>query len=226
MCISFSQPCCWFLQLLSFSPPFNLFGPQTLNSFVHISETRWAWPYRVWRQSPWICVVFVWCGSGPILCYFAVFLLAKRKSGREICGSSLLPFFFSHCQDRALERDRPQQKKKKRIAMLVASSSDCSYYCACHNVNSFKLAANRPKAKKNIPITTKSVGAGQNTRVKIAQKRKSNASGIFGTWNIEARWYRHSCTVDWGSSGMTSPTEVVTEPKDATAVSVEEAWGS
>ena len=36
---------------------------------------------------------FVWCGSGPVLCCFAVFLLAKRKSGREICGSSLLPFF-------------------------------------------------------------------------------------------------------------------------------------
>ena len=93
--ISFSQPCCWFLQLLSFSPPFILFGPQTLNSFVHISETRWALPYRVWRQSPWICVVFVWCGSGPVLCCFAVFLLAKRKSGREICGSSLLPCFLS-----------------------------------------------------------------------------------------------------------------------------------
>ena len=35
--ISFSQLC--FLQLLSFSPK-NLFGPQTFNSFVHISETR------------------------------------------------------------------------------------------------------------------------------------------------------------------------------------------
>ena len=88
-------------------------------------------------------MVFVWCGSGPVLCCFAVFLLAKGKSGREICGSSLLPFFvcsrffvcvsmmrlsceakefhifcilfyrFSHCQDRALERDRPQQRKKK-----------------------------------------------------------------------------------------------------------------
>ena len=33
------------------------------------------------------------CGSGPVLCCFAVFLWAKRKSGREICGSSLVPFF-------------------------------------------------------------------------------------------------------------------------------------
>ena len=32
-----------------------------------------------------ICVVFVGC-SGPVLCCFAVFLLAKRKSGRVICG--------------------------------------------------------------------------------------------------------------------------------------------
>ena len=38
-------------------------------------------------------VLFFWCGSGPVLCCFAVFLLAKRKSGGEICGSSLLPFF-------------------------------------------------------------------------------------------------------------------------------------
>ena len=35
-----------------------------------------------------ICVVSISCGSGPSLCCFAVFLLAKRKSGREICGSS------------------------------------------------------------------------------------------------------------------------------------------
>ena len=91
---------------------------------------------------------FVWCGSGPVLCCFAIFLLAKRKSGREICGSSLLPFFvcslffcvsmmclgceakefhifctlfyrFSHCQDRALERDRPQQRKKMLLALSL-----------------------------------------------------------------------------------------------------------
>ena len=81
---------------------------------------------------------FVWCGSGPVLCCFAVFLLAKRKSGREICGSSLLPsvlflFVFRWCASvvkpkssyflhaflpllslsgPALERDRPQQRKK------------------------------------------------------------------------------------------------------------------
>ena len=77
--LSFSQPYCWFLQLLSFSPPINLFGPQTLTSFVHISETRWAWPYRVWRQSPWIFVVFVWCGSGPVLCCFAVFSAGETQ---------------------------------------------------------------------------------------------------------------------------------------------------
>ena len=95
--------------------------------------------------------------------------------------------FFLSLSGPSLRARSATTEEKKRIAMLVASSSDCSYYCACHNVNSFKLAANRPKAKKNIPITTKSMGTGQNTRVKIAQKRKSNASGIFGTWNIEAR---------------------------------------
>ena len=42
---------------------------------------------------PWICVVvFVWLR--PVLCCFAVFLWAKRKSGREICGSSLVPSLF------------------------------------------------------------------------------------------------------------------------------------
>ena len=40
---------------------------------------------------------FVWCGSAPF-CVFSPFsLLAKRKSGREICESSLLPCFFSLC---------------------------------------------------------------------------------------------------------------------------------
>ena len=38
--ICFSQPCCWFLQLLSFSPPFNLLH---LNSFVHAVEAPF-WP--------------------------------------------------------------------------------------------------------------------------------------------------------------------------------------
>ena len=123
--LAFRKPCCWFLQLLSFSPPFNLLG-------------QWAWPYRVWRQSPWICVVFVWCGSGPVL--FRCFSAGEIKSGRKICGSSLLPlfvfsrllsvfrwcasvvkpksfiflahFFAASWQDRALERDPPQQRKK------------------------------------------------------------------------------------------------------------------
>ena len=41
---------------------------------------------------PWICVVFlVWLRPRFVL--FRCFLLAKRKSGGEICGSSLLPFF-------------------------------------------------------------------------------------------------------------------------------------
>ena len=87
----------------------------------------------------------LWCfvsGVAPApFCVASLFSLpAKRKSGREICVSSLLPCFlfcwvfsmvclvceakgfhnfctllyrFSHCQDRALERDRPQQRKKK-----------------------------------------------------------------------------------------------------------------
>ena len=42
-----------------------------------------------------LCVFFVWCGSGPVLSCFRCFsLLAKCKSGREICVSSLLPGFF------------------------------------------------------------------------------------------------------------------------------------
>ena len=75
-------------------------------------------------------------------------LLAKRKSGRGICVSSLFfgfclsvflygyaSFFeakvfhtfctlfnrFSHCQDRALERDRPQQREKKAARTCCAS---------------------------------------------------------------------------------------------------------
>ena len=31
--------------------------------------------------------MWLFFGSGPVLCCFAVFLLAKRKSGREICGA-------------------------------------------------------------------------------------------------------------------------------------------
>ena len=123
-----------------------------------------SWSYSISRQASWSAAewcnknnltqfpfpsrtagptqsFFVWCGSGPVLCCFRCFsLLAKRKSGREICVSSLLPGFFlfvgfsmvclvceakgfhtfctlfyrfSHCQDRASGRDRPQQREKK-----------------------------------------------------------------------------------------------------------------
>ena len=92
-------------------------------------------------------MVFVWCGSGPVLCCFAVFSAGETQiwlgdlrvvavAGRRCCrvfsrcfGFSMmclvyeakvfhifctLFYRFSHCQDRALERDRPQQREKKR----------------------------------------------------------------------------------------------------------------
>ena len=82
-------------------------------------------------------VGFLVVAPAPFRVGLLFFLLAKRKSGREICVSSLyclfLLFFgfasycgtkvfhnvynlfnrFSHRQDRALERNRPQQGKKK-----------------------------------------------------------------------------------------------------------------
>ena len=70
------------IQLLSFSPLFlSLFGPQILNSFVHISETRWALPSRVLRQSPWVFVVLFCVAPAP---FFVVSLFFFW----EICGSS------------------------------------------------------------------------------------------------------------------------------------------
>jgi len=88
-----------------------------------------------------ILVWAFWLWFRPLFCVgLLLFLLAKRKSGREICVSSLCclvfvclflhgsaSFYetkafhnfcnlfnrFSYCQDRALERNRPQQRKKK-----------------------------------------------------------------------------------------------------------------
>ena len=118
--------------------------------FVHISETRWAYPYRVGGNPGDFGVGFFGVAPAPFCVGSLLSLLAKRKSGREICGSSLLPFFvcslflcvsmmclgceakefhifctlfyrFSHCQDRALERDRPQQRKKKSSLTLIST---------------------------------------------------------------------------------------------------------
>ena len=88
-----------------------------------------------------ILVWAFWLWLRPLFCVgLLLFLLVKRKSGREICVSSLCclvfvclflhgsaSFYeakafhnfcnlfnrFSHCQDRALERNRPQQREKK-----------------------------------------------------------------------------------------------------------------
>ena len=61
-----------------------------------VSETRWAQPYRV-GGNPRICGVFFGVAPAPF-CVVSLFsLLAKRKSGREICVSSLLPCFFLLC---------------------------------------------------------------------------------------------------------------------------------
>ena len=86
------------------------------------------------EQSPWICIVF-WCGSGPFCVVLLFSLLAKRKSaGRFACrrccrvsfcsvGFSMVCLIceakgfilfahFSTASLRALERYRPQQRKK------------------------------------------------------------------------------------------------------------------
>ena len=69
-------------------------------------------------------VVFVfWCGSGPVLCCFAVFSAGETQIWpRDLRVVAVAMFLsvtflprFSHCQDRALERDRPQQREKKRF---------------------------------------------------------------------------------------------------------------
>ena len=98
-------------------------------------------PYRVGGNPHGFVVFFVWCGSGPVLCCFAVFsvgetqiwpgdlrvvavavslffvfffsmvcLVCEAKGFHTFCT---LFYRFSHCQDRALERDRPQQRKKQ-----------------------------------------------------------------------------------------------------------------
>jgi hypothetical protein len=55
--------------------------------------TRWGLP------SVSKAILFFWCGcfgcgSGPFCVVLLCFLLAKRKSGREICGSSLFGLVF------------------------------------------------------------------------------------------------------------------------------------
>ena len=92
------------------------------------------------RQPPWICVVFCLVWLRPRFVLFRCFLcwrnanLAGRFACRRCCRVSFccvgfsmvclaceakgfhtfctLFYRFSHCQDRALERDRPQQRKK------------------------------------------------------------------------------------------------------------------
>ena len=92
----------FFFTVASLSAPFNLFGPQTLNSFVHISETRWALPNRVWRQSPWICVVFFGVAPAPF-CVVSLFFfwrnanLAGRFAGRRCCRVFSLCFGLTMC---------------------------------------------------------------------------------------------------------------------------------
>ena len=102
------------------------------------SETRRAYPYRVGGNPGDFGVGFFGVAPAPFCVGSLLSLLAKRRSGREICVSSLLfgfclsfflhgsaSFFeakvfhafctlfyrFSHCQD--LERDRPEEKKGK-----------------------------------------------------------------------------------------------------------------
>ena len=83
----------------------------------------------------------IWCGSGPVLCWFAVFSAGETQIwpgdlrvvavavflGLLVVFSMVCPdceakgfhkfrtllYRFSHSQDRALERDRPQQREKK-----------------------------------------------------------------------------------------------------------------
>ena len=88
--ISFSQPCCRFLQLLRFSASFNLFGPADTVGFTPSCLEAILMDLRVF------CLVWL---RPRFVSFRCVFLLAKRKSGREICGSLLLPV-FSFCVDR------------------------------------------------------------------------------------------------------------------------------
>ena len=65
-----------------------------------ISETRWAHLYRVGGNPGEFNVVFLGVAPAPFCVGSLLSLLAKRKSGREICVSSLLSglcfSFFLH----------------------------------------------------------------------------------------------------------------------------------
>ena len=94
------------------SHPFNLFGPLTLYSFVHISETQWAWPCRV---APF-CVVFavfsgetqIWPGDLRVVAVAVFCLLSLFLCFHHVLRSKefhfLHPFLplLSLSQDRAL----------------------------------------------------------------------------------------------------------------------------
>ena len=107
---------------------------------LHVFEfiaTQWIFS-TVSRQIMW----FFWLGSCPVRCLLCCFWMVRRKSGWGICvlpcgfglcfgfgdlpscmwpTASMLQFltysFFS-CKDRALERDRPNQRKKKHLPFL------------------------------------------------------------------------------------------------------------
>ena len=57
---------------------------------MHISETGWAYPYRVGGNPGDFGVCFFDVAPAPFCVGSLLSLLAKRKSGREICVSSLL----------------------------------------------------------------------------------------------------------------------------------------
>ena len=83
--------------------------------------------------------------------------------------------------------DTGVQVGSPRIAMSVASSSDAPPTAPATMSTASSWMPTDPRPRKGTPTTTKSVGAGHNPRAETAQKRKSNASGAFRTWSIEAR---------------------------------------
>ena len=72
------QFCCCFSQLHSFSPPF-VRAIDLLIRFVDISETRWAYPYRVGGNPGDPGVGFFGVAPAAFSCWFAAFSAGETQ---------------------------------------------------------------------------------------------------------------------------------------------------
>ena len=82
---------------------------------MHISETGWAYPHRVGGNPGDFGVCFFDVAPAPFCVGSLLSLLAKRKSGREICVSSLL---FGFCLS-FFSTDQPRFLKPKCFILFA-----------------------------------------------------------------------------------------------------------